>query len=667
MIQRFALTLILIACMSPPAPIQAQVSIWQLGGSGGLQWAASDTNHILIDFSTVPNAIQPVYFTPEHTVYSHLENWAALRNPRELGFVDGERPRSWRDAFGGEAPDRNGTYLVDGDSLTFTPPLSDPRVQIYFTIDTAVPVPAFHFGFYTPPRGFRADGKPYAEDAIPAYEVSIAPEFSPIIYDGDYQRIGPLIARVPENLESKVQIDFPRQYVRFVRYQRVLSSIDNPVLFAVNSQAGTAQRGTIADFELFAQGVPQRTLYTTQIIDLGEELNFGRLHWSATPMRLRNGQAEPDPLAQSHVSIEVRTGLDSDPNLYYEYDDKGREVVVTRQRFEKELAPASTQRPGVRASVQYDTDNWTFWSSPFTTSGQLLNLRSGSHLQVKIALKSDDFDSWIRLDSLWIERAPLLARQVLGEIASVAALKPKRGFSEVELGARTQFVYAIRPEFASDSERGFDALRIRTATRPTFERLEIDRQNAEPLGVEIEDDALVIHFPQRITSGQITAAQIYFTTEIFDFAHTFSGEVFAAEAPSLPQPVREGDADERIGTGSLRVFAAEQKGVEFIQNLALSSQTITPNGDGINDLLQVSYTLFRLPQAVPIVLNIYRLDGQRIVHRQAAPQPSGPQHLAWDGRDSNGRAPSPGLYLLEIAVESESGSSRQVRPLCIAY
>lgn len=665
--QRFALVLLAFVCVLRPSAAPAQVSVWQLGGGGGLQWAAIDTNRILVDFSTVPTAIQPVYFTPERTVYSHLDNWAALRIPRELGFVDGERPRSWRDANGGEAPDRNGTYLVYGDSLTFTPPLSDPRVQIYFTIDTAVPVPAFRFGFYTPPRGFRSDGKPYAEDAIPAYEVSIAPEFDPIIYNGGYQRIGPLIARVPENLETKVQIDFPRQYVRFVRYQRVLSSIDNPVLFAVNSQAGTAQQGTIGDFELFAQGVPQRALYTTKIIDLGEELNFGRLHWSATPMRMRNGEPEPDPLAKAHVSIEVRSGRDDDPNLYHEYDDKGREVVVTRQRFEKELAPANRQRPGVRASVQYDAENWTFWSSPFTTSGQLLSLRSGSHMQLKIALQSTDFDSWIRLDSLWIERAPLLASQVLGEIASIDALEPRRGFSEVELGARTQFVYAIRPEFVSDTELGFDALRIRTGTRPTFERLQLDGQDAEPLSVEIEDDALVLHFPQRITAGQITAAQIYFSTEVFDFARTFSGEVFTDETPTLPQPVREGDADSSIGTSSLRVFGAVQKNVEFIQNLALSSETITPNGDGINDLLRVNYSLFRLPQAVPVVLNVYRLDGRRVIHRQGAPQPSGPQSIAWDGRDASGRVLAPGLYLLEIAVESESGSSRQVRPLGIAY
>lgn len=60
-----------------------------LGGQSGLQWAASDTNRIFIDFDTTLGAIHPIYLTPDRTVYSHLDNWAALRLPRDLGFVDG--------------------------------------------------------------------------------------------------------------------------------------------------------------------------------------------------------------------------------------------------------------------------------------------------------------------------------------------------------------------------------------------------------------------------------------------------------------------------------------------------------------------------------------------------------------------------------------------------
>ena len=663
----------LVFVFAPPNPTTAQVSHWQLGGQMGLQWAASDTNRIFIDFTTAPGAIQPIYLTPDRTVYSHLDNWSALRLPRELGFVDGERPRAWRDSQGGEAPDRNGTYLVDGDSLTFTPPLSDPRVQIYFTLDTAVPVPATRFGFYTPPRGFRSDGKPYAEDAVPAYEISIAPDVDPVIYSGGYNRVGQVIAQVAENLESTVHIDFPRQYVRFVRYQRKLSSIDNPVLFAVNSQAGTAQRGTIGDFELFGEGVPQRVLYTTRIIDLDTELNFGRLFWSATALKMVDGQAISDEQGLSGVRVEVRVGRDDDPNIYQEFDDKGREVEIDRDRFEYDLKESigfgyvASGRPGVRASVKYDSDNWTFWSPAFRESGQSLLLQSGSHMQLKISLDSGDFDHFARLDSLWIETAPLLARQVFGEIARGDDLHPRRGFAEAPLGEEIEFTYAVRPVFANGDERGFDSMRIRTGSRPTWRGLTLDGEAADPTAVEVTDDELVVHLPRRVHPGDAASVELSFTSELFDFAHTFSGEVFERDTASLPQLVQAGDASQALGTSSLRVFGATKGSVAHIQDVALSSKILTPNGDRINDILQVDYTLFRLPEPIPVSLKVYALDGRRVANLPPQVQPSGRQTLLWDGRDDSGRLLTPGIYLLEVSLASEANRTKNLLPINIAY
>ena len=46
---------------------------------------------------------------------------------------------------------------------------------------------------------------------------------------------------------------------------------------------------------------------------------------------------------------------------------------------------------------------------PFTRSGQAIDLRGGTHFQLRIVFKSEEFDSLVRLDSLWIETAPLLA------------------------------------------------------------------------------------------------------------------------------------------------------------------------------------------------------------------------------------------------------------------
>ena len=70
---------------------QAQVTAWQLGGSQ--PWAGQDTVSIMVDFDSVDGAIQPVRVDPSTNIISLLDNWTTFRQPKELGYIDGERPR----------------------------------------------------------------------------------------------------------------------------------------------------------------------------------------------------------------------------------------------------------------------------------------------------------------------------------------------------------------------------------------------------------------------------------------------------------------------------------------------------------------------------------------------------------------------------------------------
>ena len=667
----------IVAILSPlllPGVLSGQISTWQLGGSGGLAWSASDSIRIFIDLDSVPGAIQPIYLTSTQTVFSHLDNWSPWKFPRELGYVDGQRPRAWKLGLGDSRTVHNATYLVDGDSTTYNPPSSDLGSFDWFTFDVAVPVPATRFGFFTPPRGFRSNGTPLADDAVPAFEVSVATEPDPEWHGhNDYARIGPLIADVAENLSPTVQIDLPRQYVRFIRWRRNESVLDPTFVLQEYSLSGQARPGTIGDFELYARGVPQRVLYLSKIIDLGAEVNFGRLFWSATSMRMADNTLVPAPEAAVGLHVEVRTGSDQDPNIYREFDDKGREVEVSRQRYEFELKESqgygyvASDRPGVRASVAYDEDNWTFWSPAFTAPGQSLNLHSGSHIQFKITLDSTDFDAFTRLDSLWVEQAPLLARQIVGEVARLDDPQA-RGLTEVALGQATNFSYDIRADFAA-SERGFDALRIRTGSRVHLQTLAMGDPlvPVEPRRVEINDDQFFIELPERVHAANNAPIRIEFTADVFVFATTFEGEAIDTAAESLPQPIQGGDATAAVSTNSLRVLSAQGGRVNSIQNLRFSTPILTPNGDRVNDLLQVSYSLFRLPADVPVELRAYALDGRQVARLSFAPQTAGPQCLSWDGRDAQGQVLPPGLYLLEVALQSDGTSERLLRPLGIAY
>ena len=297
----------------------AQITTWQLGGSG-LDWVGNDTTRVMIDFAASAGSIQPQYIEAGQNIIQLADDWFFRRAPRELNFARGESPRIWKWNNGTGANTENGTFLVDGDSTTYNVPKAEEIEQQFFTIDLAVPVPAQQFGFFTPSQGFRSNGKKLREDAVPAYQVSIQEEDSPLLDqkadcatvasssssilsdDCGVLPLEKIVGQVTENFEPDIRVDFPPQYVRFIRYARKLSIIDAEDLNRCgqvvagesknNAQAtrkgcagqgnlATALKGTVADFELFGEGAPKKVVYKTKIIDLGTEQNFGQLFFAA--------------------------------------------------------------------------------------------------------------------------------------------------------------------------------------------------------------------------------------------------------------------------------------------------------------------------------------------------------------------------------------------------
>ena len=663
---------------------EAQISTWQLGG-GGLSWSENDTTRLFIDFDSTPGAIQPTYFTLDATVFSHIDNWAFWRDPsdRIFDYLDGEMPRMWKWNNGIPDPSENGSWLIDADPSTYNPPKASDLAKDSFTMDVAVPVPAVAFGFITPSEGYRADGTPLNTDFVPAFQVtaSIAPE--PPVLEGNVNPLSTVLADTETNFDPQVRIDFERQYLRFFRYRRQLSLIDldRVVKTAANNLGAFALLGSISEFQLFAQGVPQRSIYKTRITALGEPVNFGRLFWQATRFRMIDGAPVETPEAHAAIKIEVRTGRDDTPAVYHEYLDTGLEREVSRDFYENGLRTRFLRihsegdmierqpKPGIRASIKYDSDHWSFWSAPFTESGQPLSIQSGSYLQLRITMESASFDDWVRLDSLWIETAPLLAGDVLGELARLDDPQPARGFTEVSLGEMTDFVYDLQADFETADAPGFDLLRIRTGNRTQFKRLQLGegRVDTAPAEVVEEADGLLIRLPERITRANNPPLRVVFGTELFEFATNIQSEVLDTEREVLPQPVVGADVGEALSTNSFRVLGVSGESPDFVQDLNFSSPVFTPNGDGVHDELRVNYSLYRLPSAVPVVLDVYRLDGHRVAQVDVGLQDSGPQTLRWDGRDRDGTLLPPGIYLTTVSLQSEFSTAPQFRAVGIAY
>ena len=69
----------------------------------------------------------------------------------------------------------------------------------------------------------------------------------------------------------------------------------------------------------------------------------------------------------------------------------------------------------------------------------------------------------------------------------------------------------------------------------------------------------------------------------------------------------------------------------------MSHPVFTPNGDGINDQVELNYSLLQLVKPVGVEVGIYDLAGRRVRTVLDAESASGAYAVAWDGATTSGR------------------------------
>ncbi len=100
---------------------------------------------------------------------------------------------------------------------------------------------------------------------------------------------------------------------------------------------------------------------------------------------------------------------------------------------------------------------------------------------------------------------------------------------------------------------------------------------------------------------------------------------------------------------------------DLIGNLSITPRIITPNGDGANDEMTISFSIFKVNK--PAKVTIYDLRGEMIKELEPA---SGNPYV-WDGRDSSGERVAPGIYVCQIHVDADAGDNTATRTVGVAY
>ncbi len=434
-----------------------------------------------------------------------------------------------------------------------------------------------------------------------------------------------LLYSTRENLDVVTDLRFPTQSIRFLMLQ----------MYPLRSWE-------IAEFEIYGDGFAQEATYLTQILDFGKPINWGKIRWQG---------AAP---AGTRVEIRTRTGRTPDPNLYFAPNVNGD---LSRITLEEYIAiDALARRPTV-----YDAENWSFWSPPYDFGAGLRDashpaatwadgtplLAAGPRRYLQIAVKFFATPQAApQLDQLALQFGEVpAAQEVLGEIWPI----------QIDTFAPTTFTYVVLPTF-DPQDSGFDRLEILTHTRVETIRsvlldgVEVDRALHPP---ETQDDRIVVAFPKlRGEKDSFKQLEVVFDAPVLRFGTEFSSWVFDSDDPArIKQQVKPGNATYRFSGDELAVKTPV--GGKLLVDLEVAPSTITPNGDGVNDRLRISYKLREVSLRRPLTVRIYDLAGRLVAALPPLGVRSGEFRQQWDGRDGAGRLVPPGTYLFKLALGVE--------------
>ena len=657
----------LILVLGIPLSLDAQVERLVMG-QGGLDWRESSQDLLGMDDSTVVGSLQPFEIDP-------LVNIAVGPMTEEgqptniLGHIWGTSfsvPSSIEDKTPWVYGSPGHILVTDGDVTrpTYVSSITD------YSFDLGLPMPLNRVVFFPPERGrtttktTRGAAGLLIRDLYPRqYVVSGSLNPQEFLFTSTRDDFDQVLGSSFSHNERVADVRFPTEFLRFAR---------------VRFPAG----GFIAEVEFYGEGFLPETRYTSQLFDMDEPVNFGRLFYDFEVYRTPGPGLAPvlAPDAPVGIEVEVRSGRDDTPLVYHLVMEIGEEKEVGEEEFN--LAPPNTlidqpgwdrvleqgRTPGQQGSILDDVTNWSFWSAPHTSSGEEIRSPDGRQfIQVQAFITSSQVFAYGRLNSLSIEFSPLLANLVVAEVALLDEPRPDDGVVEVPLGEPVNLTYDVRADFTSDSQVGFNAIRLLTPEAVEFQRFEMGEPLAtvEPDSFVVNDGALVVYFPSNpVLPATNAPLRLTFGTRVFNFTTEFAGEVFQIAGENLSQSIDGGDATPLVSTNDLRVIAPFDK-LKVLSALDLESQVITPNGDGMHDELQLSYTLHGVA-AAGVEAGVYDLAGRLVRRLVSEPRIEGRYIETWNGQ-IQGRQVPPGTYLVRVTVETDLGTFEKTRTIAIAY
>ena len=474
-----------------------------------------------------------------------------------------------------------------------------------------------------------------------------------------------------------IDVDPPR-YLRFIRLR-----------------ATSAVPFEIEKLQVFGEGFFPAAQYLSPVIDIGLPANWGRLRWELEALGNKK---------KVNVQIRTRTGADATPFVYnrkrvgkadaeeipFSVDDPS--APLSRRDFLKLRPKGNPDDEWERGSVEEDLENWSPWTPPYSieeaTSEEgtrILSPGPKRYFQFRADFVSEDLESSYVLKNLsFAYTTPALADELVAEIF------PR----EVSAATDISFVYTVRTSMNSVNLQGFNGLEIFTQGQPErIERIEIIDGNNQTIVDHIfaTQDAVTAEGEVGITSfthegftvrfphiqEDNTLLKIYFVSRILTYSSAFAGRALIVGEDTFQSVVSGNaatldEADSPFDSGVV-VLSPSVARADLIGNFDLDAPVLTPNGDGVNDRLELRCEVLTVVGQAHITIEVLDLSGRRVRslfdHKGENGVYDGARfaELEWDGRDVQGHLVPPGLYLIRLEVNGDARSSTALRTLGITY
>ena len=516
---------------------------------------------------------------------------------------------------------------------------------------------------------FPSPGTPFQNDFLKNFEVEIN---DGLVLTSSGNPIWETYTVLNNNSDPITQVPInPPRYIRFIRLR-----------------ATSAIPFEIEKLQVFGEGFFPTARYISPIIDMGSPANWGLIRTlqqqvgaadlADMQLRTRSGH-DPSPLAYTRKQV----GLQDAPEIPSSASDPGEPLL--RREYLKLPERGRQGDDWERGSVRDDLANWSPWTSPYSLEDlaagtQILSPGPSRYFQFRVEFQSQHLEASHIVEQIGLEfSSPPLADALIGEIF------PR----EVPAAADVPFAYAVRAVMESDHAQGFNSFEVFTPSRVSrVERIEIIDASGQPVldhafavtdGVTaegevaitaIDDQRFAVRFPA--INQHDAVLKIHFVSRVLAFSTRFGGralllaeDAFQGITPGDAAFLAEGDVPTESGTTVLSRAVNEGS---LIGRFALGSNVLTPNGDGVNDVLDVRFEVLAVIGQARIAIELWDVGGRRVRRLFDAEGQNGVYDAVhWDGTDERGQRVAPGIYLVRLEVAGDARSGQTVRPVCVAY